>query len=56
VRQGEDIQVVEQATERDRTSTTLAQIIFEEEKRTPRLSIDGLRRIIRTGLPTDTVS
>jgi hypothetical protein len=29
----------------------MAQIIFEEEKRGPRLSIEGLRKIIRNGLP-----
>lgn len=49
VRQGEAIQVIDQATDVDRTSATLAQIIFEEEKRTPKLPVDSLRRIIRTG-------
>jgi polyhydroxyalkanoate synthesis repressor PhaR len=44
VRQGEDLKVVEQATETDRTSSILAQIIFEEEKRSPRLPIEGLRQ------------
>jgi hypothetical protein len=29
----------------------MAQIIFEEEKRGPRLPVEGLRRIIRSGLP-----
>jgi len=29
----------------------LAQIIFEEEKKTPRLSVAGLRKIIQGGMP-----
>jgi hypothetical protein len=29
----------------------MAQIIFEEERRGPRLPVEGLRRIIRSGLP-----
>jgi hypothetical protein len=28
----------------------MAQIIFEEEKRGPRLPVEGLRKIIRSGL------
>lgn len=51
VRQGEEIRVVDKATEKDLTSATLAQIIFEEEKKMPKLPVQGLRDIIRGGLP-----
>jgi polyhydroxyalkanoate synthesis repressor PhaR len=51
VRQGEEIRVVDNTTERDLTSATLAQIIFEQEKRSPKLPVEGLRQIIRSGLP-----
>jgi polyhydroxyalkanoate synthesis repressor PhaR len=51
IRAGEDVQVHEYRTERDLTAIILAEIIFEEEKRGPRLDIEGLRRIIRSGLP-----
>ncbi len=53
IRNGDDIRVVEHGTEQDLTAATLAQIIFEEEKRGPRLSVEGLRRIIRSGLPSE---
>ena len=49
IRAGEDIRVLEQTTERDLTSATMAQIVFEEERRHPRLALSGLRGIIRTG-------
>jgi polyhydroxyalkanoate synthesis repressor PhaR len=51
VRQGEEIRVVDKSTDKDLTSATLAQIIFEEEKRSPKLPIEGLKQIIRGGLP-----
>ncbi len=50
VRAGEEIQVVNKSTLQDLTAATLAQIIFEEEKRGPRLSVAGLRNIITNGL------
>ena len=50
VRQGEEIRVVDKTTDRDLTSATLAQIIFEEEKKQPKLPVERLRQIIRTGL------
>ena len=53
IRHGNEIRVVEHDTQQDLTAATLAQIIFEEEKRGPRLSIEGLRRIIRSGLPAE---
>jgi len=42
---------VENTTRADLTTATLAQIIFEEEKKTPRLSVAGLRKIIQGGMP-----
>jgi polyhydroxyalkanoate synthesis repressor PhaR len=48
-RMGEDFQVVNHVTGLDLTASTLAQIIFEEEKRVPRISVAGLSGIIRTG-------
>lgn len=52
VRAGDDVRVVDNATRQDLTTATLAQIIFEEEKKTPKLSLVGLRKIIQNGLPT----
>ncbi len=49
VRAGDDIRVVDNTTQADLTTATLAQIIFEEEKATPRLSLAGLREIIQQG-------
>jgi polyhydroxyalkanoate synthesis repressor PhaR len=49
VRSGEDFQVVDHGTNRDLTTATLAQIIFEEEKRGSRLPASELRRIIQSG-------
>lgn len=51
VRMGEELRVVDYRTSEDLTAATLAQIIFEEEKLGPRLSREGLLRIIRQGLP-----
>jgi polyhydroxyalkanoate synthesis repressor PhaR len=51
IRNGDEIRVIDKSTQQDLTAATLAQIIFEEEKKGPRLSIEGLRRIIRSGLP-----
>lgn len=48
-RQGEDFQVVDNVSGRDLTAATLAQVIFEEEKRVPRIPVAGLVGIIRTG-------
>ena len=52
VRAGDDVRVVENTTRADLTTATLAQIIFEEEKKAPRLSVAGLRKIIQGGMPT----
>jgi polyhydroxyalkanoate synthesis repressor PhaR len=51
VRAGDDVRVVDNTTRADLTTATLAQIIFEEEKKTPRLSLAGLREIIQGALP-----
>jgi polyhydroxyalkanoate synthesis repressor PhaR len=51
VRAGDDVRVVENTTRADLTTATLAQIIFEEEKKTPRLSVAGRRKIIQGGMP-----
>jgi polyhydroxyalkanoate synthesis repressor PhaR len=50
VRSGEDFQVVDHSTSRDLTTATLAQIIFEEEKRGSKLPATELRRIIQNGM------
>jgi polyhydroxyalkanoate synthesis repressor PhaR len=50
VRSGEEIRVVGHRSGADLTAATFAQIIFEEEKKTPRLSIPALCEIIRRGL------
>ncbi len=50
VRAGDDVRVVDNTTQADLTTATLAQIIFEEEKATPRLSLAGLREIIQQGV------
>src|SRR5580693_974974 len=51
VRAGDDVKVVDNTTRADLTTATLAQIIFEEEKKTPRLTVAGLRKIIQGGMP-----
>jgi len=50
IRNGDEIRVTDKSTQQDLTTATLAQIIFEEEKRAAKLPVEGLRRIIRTGL------
>jgi polyhydroxyalkanoate synthesis repressor PhaR len=49
IRHGEEIEVVDHKTGRDLTAVTLAQVIFEEEKRSPRVPVAVLREIILTG-------
>jgi polyhydroxyalkanoate synthesis repressor PhaR len=50
VRTGEEVQVVDHVTRADITSQTLAQVIFEEEKREPRVGVESLVAILRGGL------
>ena len=51
IRKGDDVKIVDNKTKEDLTTVTLAQIIFEEEKKSPRLSVAGLRKIIQGGMP-----
>ncbi len=53
VRNGEEVKVTDHVSGADLTSATLAQIIFEEEKRNSRLGAEGLRRIIQQGLSVE---
>jgi polyhydroxyalkanoate synthesis repressor PhaR len=53
VRKGDDIKVTDYVTGADLTAQTLAQIIFEEEKKTPRIGVDVLCKIIQVGLTLD---
>jgi polyhydroxyalkanoate synthesis repressor PhaR len=49
IRGGDEIRVIDKDTQRDLTSATFAQIIFEEEKRGARVPPTGLRKIIQSG-------
>jgi polyhydroxyalkanoate synthesis regulator protein len=49
IRAGDDVRAVHKDTGSDLTSATLAMIIFEEEKRAPKMGVPGLQGIIRTG-------
>ena len=50
IRAGEDVQVLDNNSKEDLTSVTLAQIIFEEEKKQRSfLPLSALRNIIQTG-------
>ena len=50
IRNGDEIRVIDKTTQQDLTAATMAQSIFEEEKRGPRRPVEGLRRSIRSGL------
>jgi polyhydroxyalkanoate synthesis regulator protein len=50
IREGEEIRVIAHGTNADLTASTMAQIIVEEEKKTPRLPVQALREIIASGL------
>jgi polyhydroxyalkanoate synthesis repressor PhaR len=47
VKQGVEVKIVDNRTKEDLTSVTLAQIVFEEEKKTSRMPLSLLRDIIR---------
>jgi polyhydroxyalkanoate synthesis repressor PhaR len=51
VRAGDQIEVIDHVTQAKLTAQTLAQIIFEEEKASPRLSVEVLSNLIKTGIP-----
>ena len=50
IREGETVSIVAHDTGADLTSSTLAQVIFEEEKRSPSMSVELLHKVIREGL------
>jgi polyhydroxyalkanoate synthesis repressor PhaR len=49
VKGGAEVKIVDNKTKEDLTSVTMAQIIFEEEKKTSKMPLSMLRDIIRTG-------
>lgn len=50
IRAGEDVKVIDNSSKEDLTSVTLAQIIFEEEKRQRSfLPLSALRKVIQSG-------
>jgi polyhydroxyalkanoate synthesis repressor PhaR len=50
IREGEDVQILDNNTKEDLTSVTLAQIIFEEEKRQKSfLPLHAMRHLIQSG-------
>ena len=50
IKEGEDIQVIDNQSKEDLTSVTMAQIIFEEEKKQKSLlPLTALKNIIRSG-------
>ena len=49
IKGGAEVKVIDNRTKDDLTSVTLAQIIFEEEKKTSKMPLGMLRDIIRTG-------
>ncbi len=49
IKAGAEVKIVDNRTKEDLTSVTLAQIIFEEEKKTSKMSLRTLRELIRYG-------
>jgi polyhydroxyalkanoate synthesis repressor PhaR len=49
IKGGGEVKIVDNRSKEDLTSITLAQIIFEEEKKTSKMSLDTLRDLIRHG-------
>ncbi len=50
IKQGEEVQIIDNASKEDLTSVTFAQIIFEEEKKTKGiLPLNTFKQIIATG-------
>ena len=49
IKAGGEVKIIDNRTKEDLTSITLAQIIFEEEKKTSKMSLDTLRDLIRHG-------
>lgn len=55
VKAGAEVKIVDNRSKEDLTSVTLAQIIFEEEKKSSRMPLSVLRDIIRSGGETISV-
>ena len=53
VRAGDEIKVLNHDTGQDLTAATLCQIIFEETRSGKPMPVEGLRRIIISGLPVE---
>jgi polyhydroxyalkanoate synthesis repressor PhaR len=49
IKAGAEVKIIDNRTKEDLTSVTLAQIIFEEEKKTSKMSLEMLRDLIRHG-------
>jgi polyhydroxyalkanoate synthesis repressor PhaR len=49
IKAGAEVKIIDNRTKEDLTSVTLAQIIFEEEKKTSKMSLETLRDMIRHG-------
>jgi polyhydroxyalkanoate synthesis repressor PhaR len=49
IKGGADVKILDNRTKEDLTSVTLAQIIFEEEKKTSKMSLKTLLDLIRSG-------
>ncbi len=49
IRNEEDVRIIDNRTKEDLTSVTLAQIIFEQEKKRSRMPLAVLRNIVRDG-------
>jgi polyhydroxyalkanoate synthesis repressor PhaR len=49
IRSGEDVKIIDNNSKEDLTAITLAQIIFEEEKKSSFLPLSALRNIIQSG-------
>lgn len=47
IKQGAEVKIVDNKTKEDLTTVTLAQIVFEEEKKSSRMPLSVLREIIR---------
>ncbi len=49
IKAGAEVKIIDNRSKEDLTSITLAQIIFEEEKKTSKMSLETLRDLIRHG-------
>src|SRR3954468_19963832 len=49
IRAGDDVKIIDNKSKEDLTSVTLAQIIFEEEKKRSFMPLTAMRNIIQSG-------